>query len=212
MIKSVDRSKSAISKSQALEQKEAQHQAMAERILNPSLGAAATMSAFIGENDWVDSIALMDALTDKSDRVINSGIRNIEAILVTQAHTLDLIFNTLASKAANTDNINKLDSYLRLALKAQSQCRATLQTLGELKNPPLLYAKQANITNGPQQINNGVTPSTTTHARENKIQQNELLEQIPNEQLDTRAPSKAGGANQAVEAMAKIDRADNGRR
>lgn len=34
--------------------------------------------------------------------------------------------------------------------KAQSQCRATLETLAAIKNPPVIYAKQANISNGPQ--------------------------------------------------------------
>jgi hypothetical protein len=42
---------------------------------------------------------------------------------------------------------------LRLALKAQTQCRATVETLATMKNP-VVFAKQANIAHGPQQINN----------------------------------------------------------
>lgn len=46
--------------------------------------------------------------------------------------------------------LNATDTYLRLALKAQAQCRATLQTLAEIKNPrPVAFVKQANIAHGP---------------------------------------------------------------
>jgi hypothetical protein len=40
-----------------------------------------------------------------------------------------------------------------LALKAQSQCRATLETLTTIKSPPVLFAKQENIAAGPEQVN-----------------------------------------------------------
>jgi hypothetical protein len=43
---------------------------------------------------------------------------------------------------------------MRIALRAQSQCRATLETLGTIKNPPTVFVKQTNVTSGPQQINN----------------------------------------------------------
>ena len=42
---------------------------------------------------------------------------------------------------------------MRLSLKAQGQCRATLETLAVIKNPPV-FAHQANIAHGPQQVNN----------------------------------------------------------
>jgi hypothetical protein len=45
-------------------------------------------------------------------------------------------------------------SPLRLqAFKAQAQCRATFETIALSKNPPV-FARQANIAQGPQQINN----------------------------------------------------------
>jgi hypothetical protein len=57
------------------------------------------------------------------------------------------------------------------ALKAQGQCRATLQTRAEIRNPPVIYARQANVTSGPQQINNNLDLS---RARENLIPQTQL--------------------------------------
>jgi hypothetical protein len=43
---------------------------------------------------------------------------------------------------------------MRLALKVQNQSRSTVETLAGLKSPPPLFARQANVTTGPQQINN----------------------------------------------------------
>ena len=49
---------------------------------------------------------------------------------------------------------------MRMAMKAQNQCRMTLETLATIKNPPVVFARQANINNGgQQQVNNGVKPA-----------------------------------------------------
>jgi hypothetical protein len=74
-----------------------------------------------------------------------------------QAQTLDAIFNGLARRTAVNagEYMAACETYLRLALKAQSQCRATLETLAMIKNPrPLAFVKHANIAAGPQQVNN----------------------------------------------------------
>lgn len=43
-------------------------------------------------------------------------------------------------------------------MNPQSQSRASIETLAVIKNPPLVFAQQANIANGPQQVNSGVAP------------------------------------------------------
>jgi hypothetical protein len=41
--------------------------------------------------------------------------------------------------------------------KPQAQCRATIEALAEIKNPrPVAFVKQANIAQGPQQVNNRI--------------------------------------------------------
>jgi hypothetical protein len=81
-------------------------------------------------------------------------------MLTAQAHTLDAIFHRLAQKATHSEYLNELDANLRLALKAQSQCRTTLETLAAIKNPqPLAFVRQANIAHGPQQVNNDAAQS-----------------------------------------------------
>jgi hypothetical protein len=78
--------------------------------------------------------------------------------------TLNVMFgdlSTLAKANLSGGYMEAGERYLRLALKAQSQSRATLETLSAIKNPPVVYAKQANIAHGPQQVNNGQTPHTS---------------------------------------------------
>jgi hypothetical protein len=93
------------------------------------------------------------------------------------------------------------DRYMRLALKAQSQCRATLETLAEIKNPrSVQFVKQANMTTGPQQVNNGYagTPSHSgIQSRTGNIQSepNKLLEVDHGQRLDIGAQGAAGRVN-----------------
>src|SRR5690606_26950893 len=106
--------------------------------------------------------------------------------------------------------------YMRLALKAQSQCRTTLETLAAIKNPPVVFAKQANIAHGPQQVNNGsaadFATSTRGHARpqaENwPTEQNELLPDAHNgcTHVDPRATPAPARGYPAMEAVAAIHR------
>lgn len=127
---------------------------------------------------------------------------------MTQAHTLDAIFNELARRAALNmgEYINATDRYLRLALKAQNQCRATLETLAAIKNPPVIYAKQANIANGPQQVNNGTMPAPAGVGH--VIEPNKLLEHEHGQWLDTGTQSAAIVANPSMASVGEIDRAE----
>lgn len=83
----------------------------------------------------------------------------------------------------------------------------TLETLSAIKNPPVVYAKQANIAHGPQQVNNGTGPART---EENRNSPSKLLEQSNENPMDSRAPGATGGSNSQMEAVGEIDRAANG--
>ena len=90
-----------------------------------------------------------------------------------------------------------------MALRAQNQCRATLETLAAIKNPPVVFAKQANINqgNGNQQVNNG-TSDPASRAGEIINQPNELLEAQHGERMDT---GTAGATIVKNPAMATVD-------
>ena len=130
-------------------------------------------------------------------------------MLVAQGHTLDAIFNNLAQRAIDAEYVHILEQYLRLALRAQSQCRATWESLAMIKSPPVAgYVGQANIAFGSQQVNNAASEPEGSHAREKSIAPSKLLEEAHDEQrLDTRATGPAGEADPPMEALAKCDRA-----
>ena len=82
-------------------------------------------------------------------------MKQAEAILCGQAHALQAILMNLARRAVSQEYLKQWEAYLRMAMKAQTQCRMTLETLVTIKNPPV-FARQANINNGgKQQVNNG---------------------------------------------------------
>ena len=107
------------------------------------------------------------------------------------------------------DSLATFEGNVRVALRAQSQCRATLETLAAIKNPPIVYARQANIAQGPQQVNNGVAPPS--RAGENENVQNKLLEARNDKCLDTRAAGAAIGGDTALETVGALHRAKDAR-
>jgi len=190
---------------------ESEEQVTARAALRPTITAAAAIEKF-PIIEGLELAPLVESLAEQAKAVNSGNLIRVEAMLISQAHTLDAIFSHLARRSAMNlgEYLNAAERYMRLALKAQSQCRATLQTLGELKQPkPVAFVQQANIAHGPQQVNNGPPFQGDTRAQENKNQPNELLEEQPNEQLDTGAPGTAGGVNQAVETLGAINRTEN---
>lgn len=185
--------------------------AVARLTLQASANAAAVMDRYttniFGE---VDLGALVDVLVTDIKQVQGGDMGKVEAMLMGQAEALQSMFVSFARRAQVQTHQPNLESFFRMALKAQSQCRMTLETLATIKNPPIVYAKQANIANGPQQVNNGIPSNVPhAHAREEKpIQSNELLtdgvEHGPT--LDTRGTAAAGEANQKLATVGAIDR------
>ena len=105
---------------------------------------------------------------------------------------------------------------MRMGMKAQSQCRATLQMLAEIKNPrPVSFAKLANINNGGnQQVNNGLAGgalSSPAPAKENETEQIKLLEVMTNGRtfLDTGTTRTSGNSDTALEPVEVINWAKN---
>jgi hypothetical protein len=159
-----------------------------------------------GESDLGATIA---AMREKAGKVQAGDLSELEATLLAQAVALNAIFTELSRRAALNmgEHLAATEAYLRHAFKAQAQCRATLQTLAEIKNPrPVAFVKQANIAHGPQQVNNGT--DAPTRAREEKtIEANELLEVQHGERLDTRTAGAASGDHSQLETVGAIDRA-----
>lgn len=159
-----------------------------------------------GELDLTTSI---EVLREKVAKVNGGDLSGVESTLTAQATALDAIFTELARRGAMNmgEYLGAAETYLRLALKAQSQCRATLETLANIKNPPVAYVRQANIAHGHQQVNNGTCAPSC--ARENESQQNKLLERQHGERVDCGEAGAAGGVDKAVATVGKIYGAEN---
>ena len=151
--------------------------------------------------------ALVNDLDVQTKLVQDGDMLPIEGMLYRQAKTLETIFTSLARRAASNDGLKQFQVNLTLALKAQAQCRATLEALAEVKNPrPYQFVKQANISNGPQQINNAYVgaPSHSgiqSGAENIQSEQNKLLETDHGNYPDTRAQGPASRVNQKVAAV-----------
>lgn len=182
--------------------------AIARTILRPTVLAAVTLKEYGKGCGNLDLSGLIDALTAQTKAVTDGDLGRGEAMLTAQAHTLDAVFNNLARRAINAEYMDNLDRYLKLALRAQSQCRATWETLATIKNPPMMgYVKQANIAHGHQQVNNAASPAGgTSRPRENVDLQNKLLEENSGERLDIGAAGASGRANPAMAPLGKGDR------
>lgn len=188
--------------------------ALAHAALRPSVNAAVVVAAYqtnlMGKD--VDLAALIDRLCETFGKTRDGDLSNLEAMLIAQATALQTVFTSLAKRAQSQQYQKNFESILGLALKAQAQSRATIQAVVDLKYPrQVAFVKQANISHGPQQVNNGDSRSNTrtgAHTEENQLQQNKLLVDQSHERtpLDIGATTKAGRSDPALETMGTVHR------
>jgi hypothetical protein len=154
----------------------------------------------------IDAPTMLETLRDQAAAVQGGDMSQAEAMLINQASALQALFVRLSEKAMVQVTMPNMEGFMRLALRAQSQCRATLETLSTIKNPPVIYAKQVNQTTGPQQINNGT--AALSQARGFKNEQNQLSGGTHELLPDTRASGKSSRVNSALETLGEVDRAE----
>ena len=199
--------------------------AIARAVLRPTVQAALTLKEYGKAFGDLDLPGLIEELRAQTEAASAGDLGRGEAMLATQAHILDAIFNNLAQSAIRAEFMDNLDRYLKLALRAQSQCRATWEALAAIKNPPTMgYVKQANIAHGHQQVNNAASGTATDDASparetpdvQNKLLeksddhvQNKLLEKSDDQRLDIRAEGAAGRVDPALAPLGKVDRPEN---
>ena len=183
-------------------------QSESERYAKISLSAS-TMSAVLSADftksmfpdvNLADSIS---ALSDKISTIQNGDMKPIEAMLIGQAQALQTMFVTLGRKAVAQTQLPHYTAFMNMALKAQSQSRATIQALIDLKYPKqATFVKQANIANGHQQINNATSTHAPAHAKEIEHQPNELLREMNNATLDTSGTATPSAIDKAMATVA----------
>lgn len=181
---------------------------------DPSIGAA-TSAVHICPEEYFDDAgnpmvsdedlaAILQQLADKVAAVRDGGTELGQEMLAAQAITLDQLFRVLIARGMASDTLSKLDTYLKLGLRAQSQTRSTFEAISLLKNPPIAkYVGQANVAGGHQQVNND------TRAAEDRKTPSELLEQVHGERLDFGAEATPERIDSGVETMGAIHGAGN---
>ena len=178
-------------------------QLLAEVAMSSAVNASFTIVKFSPHGDETSLQVSVDTLRKRVRKTLaDDKLADGQKVLAAQAHTLDTIFNAMAQKAAANagEYVGACEKYLKLALRAQSQCRATLETIADIKHPrTATFVNQTNVANGPQQVNNSRTG-------ENENQPNELLEDKSDERVDFGAEAAPGGDNTPVEALGEIER------
>jgi len=155
---------------------------LAQAFTDPALLSALTISNIIGANNPHYSPNIPLLYKTIRDEVSNHQHKT-ELSLLSQAKTLDVLFNEMTSASLAATNFETARFYADMALRAQNQCRKTLLAIATIRNPPpKQIVEQQNIALN-QQINN----SELATAIRGKIKsKNELLEEINAQRLDTR--------------------------
>ena len=177
---------------------------------------ALAFSQMLGELDLPECVT---ALATVTQRVNGGDLSNAEALLTAQGVVLNTIFTELSRRSLLNmgEYLDAADRYMRLALKAQGQCRATIETLALMKNPPTVFARQANIAHGPQQVNNGtpVPPQGPSRAGNQESEPNKLLEangDANGDGLVRRTSSTTGRRDPEMASVGPLDRTAKHRR
>ena len=182
-----------------LEKDQTKEEAIAEFNSKSEFLSTAVKESFdIGLGDDFDFQANMKVLESATKQIKSGDLSKVEEMYISQAMALEVMFSSLARRAKAQDKLLQYETHMRLALKAQNQCRATLQALVQLKQPSqTTFVKQANIAQGHQQVNN--------LAEKNITPQNELLKDS-HAKLDNGATPTTKGIDTTLEALETINR------
>lgn len=132
--------------------------AFARTLLEPNIRHGHAARAFGA--DWIsapDKPALMDYadwIGAVGDKAAKGDLAIASRIMAAQAVTLDAMFTELARRAALNmgQHMDAADRYLRLALKAQANSRATIEALAKLHQPREQTVRHVHVSDGGQAI------------------------------------------------------------
>lgn len=170
---------------------------------------AQAIDAYSGLHGRMEIADLVDELKGLGKEIADGDMTRIEKMLANQAILLDTLFANMMCRANQCETMKGMETYMRLGLKAQAQARATAESLSVIKNPPVVYAKQANIAAGHQQINSYVCMPAHGDARteEDESAPNKLLEVSDGERLEFGEEAAAGRSHQDMATMGAVNRA-----
>lgn len=123
----------------------------AKSLVEPYLGNAKVVKGFqpYGSKE-VSLNATIQSLRDHTEHASTGDLDGLEIMLASQVVSLNTIFTEMARRAAMqfSSHVEVGEKYLRLALKAQSNCKATIETLVGIKNPSFVNIKKSGNEDG----------------------------------------------------------------
>lgn len=187
-------------------------EASGRAVIDPAVSAGLMSHRYTSHmpNEEVSINAGIDEVRRITNAVKAGDLSDLEGMLVAQAIALQTMAANFANRAHQQTGQRNLEAFYGLALKTQAQSRATIQALVELKFPrQVVFSKNANINNGQQQINNGVSaPRTET----NDSAQSKILENGNGKWLDARTPGTAIPTHPHLATVGQGHRAEKPRR
>ena len=144
----------------------------------------------------LDSHVLAKAIK-KQEVLLKAGdLTSLENMLLSQSHTLNAIFTMMVTSMGSAKYLANLETYGRIALKAQNQTRQTASTLAEIKGiKKTTFIHQLNKANN-QQVNNGAGENLNKSSNERVIND-----------VDTTSKASSKGENQQNETLALSENA-----
>jgi hypothetical protein len=141
------------------EKDETQAQTMARVMVGPYLrhgilanGIADKMVGKLPGEPRFDDYGHM--IKQKAELLAKGDLTSVSEMLAAQAHSLDAIFTEMGRRAALNmgDYVQTSERYMRLALKAQANSRATLEALVRLHQPHEQTVKHVHVNDGGQAV------------------------------------------------------------
>lgn len=177
--------------------------------LSPELAAGRAVAQTVPPqlSGPMDLIAICDELRSHAEAINRGDLSRPEAMLMGQAQALESLWVRLLERGMEQKHAEHHDQLMRLALKAQAQSVRTLEVLAAIKQPPVVFATQANVTTGPQQVNNAPPRPREVRTRPTQLSRgdNELLQ-------NNRAARAAVPADPPLEAVGEVHRPAHRRR
>lgn len=140
---------------------ETNRQALARKLTGPvnrhGMVTAEACSRFLSSLEPADKPGLVEFATDikaRTDRACSGDLSAASELLMAQAVTLDNIFTEYARIALVniSSHMDASERYMRLALKAQANSRATLEALAKLHQPREQTVRHVHVNEGGQAV------------------------------------------------------------
>ncbi len=181
---------------------------LAKKATLPEAMAADVLESIGDGADWSATLRALNDL--RAEALGDAGdTKTVERMLLAQSVVLQSMFANYMTRASRTDMLPKLQAFADLALKAQNQCRRTLATLAEIRNPRrAMFVKQVNNAVN-QQVNNSSGATETRKIPESEPGKVLEVDRAQGRRLDVGAATLAIGHDADVATVGAFHRPPN---